>query len=100
MVKGKSVSRTETRLKNPVTKGMLDDAVDTLLAGMDNLHSRFKGELDKSFDKVNGQLDNLERETTFVKREIRDLKADLSDTPTRKEHNELKGKVDRFHPSS
>ncbi len=100
MAQRKSDSRTENRLKNPVTKGMLDDAVDTLLAGMDNLHSRFKGELDKSFEKVNGRLDNLDRETTFVKREIRDLKADLSDTPTRKEHNELKGKVDRFHPSS
>ena len=96
----KTDSSAENRLRKPVTKGMLDDAVDTLLAGMENLYSGFKEELDKSFDKIEGRLDNLDRETTFVKREIHDLKADLSDTPTRKDFNELKGRVDRFHPPS
>jgi len=100
MAQRKSDSRTETRLRKPVTKGMLDDAVDTLLAGMDNLYSRFNEELDKSFEKGYGRFDNLDRETTFVKREIRDLKADLSDTPTRIEFNEIKTRLDRHHPSS
>lgn len=79
---------------------MLDDAVDTLLAGMDNLYSGFKNDLNMGFEKVEGRLDNLDREMTFMKREIQDLKADLSDTPTRKEFNEVKSRVDRYHPSS
>ena len=100
MAKPRSDHRTESRLAKPVTKGMLDDAVDTLLKGMDNLYDRFKGELDRGIEKVEARLDNLERDMSFVKRDIRDIKADLSDTPTRKEFTELKSRVDRYHPAS
>jgi len=70
---------------------MLDEAVDAILKGVDALFRQFKGEVDKRFDKV-------ESEINFVKTDVRDIKADLSNTPSRKEFNELKTKVDRYHP--
>ena len=80
------------RKNNPlVTKSMLDEAVDAILKGVDALFRQFKGEVDKRFDKV-------ESEINFVKTDVRDIKADLSNTPSRKEFNELKTKVDRYHP--
>ena len=89
----------------PVNRGMLDEAVDTLLKGMDNLYERFKGELNTRleslkgemntrFDNVENRLRNVEVELSHVKDEVNGLKADLSTTPSRKEFEELKDKVE------
>ena len=55
----------------PVYRGMLDEAVDTLLQGMDKLYERFKGEVDglrgdikSRFDIVEDRLQNVETELT------------------------------------
>ncbi|HAU65562.1 MAG: hypothetical protein UT88_C0001G0009 [Candidatus Woesebacteria bacterium GW2011_GWD2_40_19] len=82
-----------------VNKKMLDEAVQTILTGMDDLYSRFDGVdkrfdgVDKRFDGVDKRLDKIESNIYFVKQDVRDIKADLSDTPTRNEFDKLKAKV-------
>ena len=88
---------TRINKKEPVTRGLLDEAVETLLGGMDNLFNRFKKELDQKFKK---ELEPIKADITFIKRDIQDIKADRFDTPTRKEFSELKGRVDKFSPVS
>jgi hypothetical protein len=90
-----------------VTKALLDDAVDTILEGMDNLYFRFKGELDgfrkemsSRFDGVDHRFDKVATDVSFLKREAEDRKADLADTPSRKEFNELRTKVDHYQSKS
>jgi len=63
-----------------VNKKMIDEAVQTILTGMDHLFAKH----DKRFDSVNQRLDKIESDIYFVKKGVRDIKADLSDTPTRK----------------
>ena len=55
--------------KNVVTRGILNEAVDALLAGMDNLFQRFKNELHK-------ELKPMKTDITFMKRDINDIKAE------------------------
>jgi len=40
----------------------------------------------------------VETDIIFIKRDIRDIKAELSDTPSRREFAELKGRVDKVRP--
>jgi hypothetical protein len=70
----------------PVTKKTLDEAVDTILQGVEGL-----------FKELNKRFDDLEFEQREIKRQIGDLKYDM---PTRKEFNELKDRVDKYHPLS
>ena len=74
------------KAKEPVTRKTLDEAVDTILQGVEGL-----------FQKMNKRFDDLEFEHREIKRQIRDLKYD---TPARKELNELKNRVDKYHPMS
>lgn len=105
MGKGKAIQKEYSN--KPVTKGMLDDAVDTILKGMDNLFWRFQGEVNdlrtetkQGFRKVENRLKMVEVELGGVKDEIKGLKAEFSTTPSRGEINRLKQKVDRFHPNN
>ena len=75
-----------------VNKKMLDEAVQTILTGMDDLYSRFDG-VDKRFDGVDKRLDKIESDIYFVKQDVRDIKANLSDTPSRREFDKLKVKI-------
>lgn len=70
----------------PVTRKTLDEAVDTILQGVEGL-----------FKELNKRFDDLEFEQREIKRQISDLKYDI---PTRKEFNELKDRVDKYHPLS
>ena len=78
-----------------VTKSMLDEAVEAILKGMDNLakslRSEFKGLLKEEIEPVKNDI-------TFIKRDVRDIKVEISDTPSRREFNDLKGRVDKYHP--
>ena len=63
---------------------MLDEAVEAILNGMQRMFSK----QDKRFDKLEaGQMD--------LQRQISDLKYD---TPTQKEFDTLKSRVDKYHP--
>lgn len=68
----------------PVSKKMLDEAVEAILNGMEIMFSK----QEKRFDKLEaGQKD--------LQHQISDLKFD---TPTQMEFNTLKSKVDKYHP--
>jgi len=54
--------------------------------------------MDKRFDRVDRRLDTLEVGQFYLKDKINGLKADLPDTPSRREFQQLKSKVDRHHP--
>lgn|SRR5574341_303549 len=88
-------------LNEPVTRGMLDEAVTAIFKGVDKLFSKLKGEMDIRFgqvqtrlDKVDDQLQGVKTELSHVKDEINGLKTDLSDTPFWRELEELKDKVE------
>ena len=95
---------TKSDPNEPVNRGMLDEAVDALLQGMDKLYERFKGEVDSLRSEMNTRFDNLEAKVNQTKNELKDeingLKADLSTTPSRREFEELKTRVDKRYPLS
>ena len=70
---------------------MLDQAVEAILAGIDGLVIDLRREMNSRFDKV-------DVEQAYLKDQVKGLKADLSDTPPRKQFEELKARVDRYHP--
>ena len=70
--------------KEPVSRVVLDEAVEAILNGMERMFSK----QEKRFDKLeSGQKD--------LQRQIGDLKYD---TPTQKEFDTLKSRVDKYHP--
>lgn len=75
-----------------VTNETLDEAVDTILKGMDNM---FKGE--RKFNvQTFASKEDLKREVSWLKDDIKGLTADLSNVPSRNDFNQLKGKVDKY----
>jgi hypothetical protein len=70
----------------PVTRALLDDAVHAILEGIEAMFE----ERDKRFDKIDAGQRELRRQT-------RDLK---HDTPTQKEFDDLKARVEKFQPLS
>ena len=54
----------------------------------------------KKIDGVEKELVELKEEVVGNSRRIDDLKTDIADTPSRKEFNQLKTKVDRYHPTN
>ena len=89
---------------DPVTGGMLDEAVQAILEGMDGMVEGFRNEVMERFENVDNRFDNLEAKIDLTRNEVKDeidgLKADLSDTPSRREFQELKARVDKHHPLS
>jgi cell division protein FtsB len=70
--------------KEPVNRGVLDEAVDAILKGMERMFA----EQEEHFNKLEaGQKD--------LQHQINDLKYG---TPTQKEFAEVKAKVDKYHP--
>ncbi len=79
-----------------VTNETLDDAVDTLLKGMDNMLEEQKKIFATKKDIENvATKEDLKREASWLRDDINGLKAELSNTPSRKEFNELKLKVNQ-----
>ena len=68
-----------------VTKTMLQEAVDAILDGMNNLAEDIKKEINLRFEENSA-------EHADIKHQISDLKYD---TPSMKEFNDLKTKVDK-----
>ena len=70
--------------KEPLSRGVLDEVVEAILKGVELMFS--KQEI--HFDKIEaGQKD--------IQRQICDLKYD---TPTQKEFDIFKSRVDKYHP--
>lgn len=88
-----------------VTKTMLDEAVDTILKGVDGLIKQLRIDLKKEMrvefrKELRDELEPIRADVTFIKDDIRGIKADLSDTPSRRQFNQLKARVDKYHPQS
>jgi len=79
-----------------VTNETLDEAVDTILKGMDNMFENQNKYLNKRFNGVDKRLDKVEAELTYVKDDIKGLTADIAILPSRKEFNQLESKVDKY----
>ena len=56
-----------------------------------------RAEMNTRFDEVDNRLRKVEVELSFVKDEMNGLKADLSTTPSRREFQELKSKVEKHY---
>lgn len=80
-----------------VTNETLDDAVDTLLKGMDNMLVEQKKIFATKEDlKQFATKEDLKREISWVRDDIKGLTADISGVPTKSEFNELKGRVGKL----
>lgn len=74
--------------KAPVTNEMLQQAVDAIIAGVENMMKDLRREMNVRFEEVkSGQRD--------IKRRIKDVQLDA---PSRKEFGKLKNRVDKYHP--
>lgn len=98
---------TKVKKEKFVTKELLDSAVDTILNGINNVFEGSRREVNERLGKIEASLKNVENgqrelktELSYVKDEISGLKADLSDTPSRKEFENLKRRVDDHFPLS
>lgn len=78
--------------KQPVNFGMLDDAMHAILDGVQGMFDESKVDLNKKFEKINTNIGFVHSD---LKRQISDLK---HDTPSIKEFNELKKRMDLHHP--
>lgn len=78
----------------PVNFGMLDDAIHTVLDGVQEMFDGLKSDLNKRFERLDTKIDFVHSD---LKHQIDDLKYD---TPTMKEFNHLKTRVDSYHPAS
>lgn len=67
--------------KEYITKTTLNEAVDAILNGINNMVKDLKSEMNTCFDGVENRLRSVEVELSHVKDEINGLKAVLSDTP-------------------
>lgn len=78
-----------------VKKGLLttiNEAVNAILKGMDRM---FKEE--RKFNTGTfATKEDLKREVSWLRNDVKGLTADLSDTVSRKEFSKLKGKVDKY----
>lgn len=85
----------------PMNRGLLDTAVETILEGVGELFAAHKKEMNARFDGVDNRIDKVYvRLRGVVKDEVKGIKSDLSNTPTREEFNNLEKKVGRFRPTS
>ncbi|KKR30840.1 MAG: hypothetical protein UT61_C0001G0024 [Candidatus Woesebacteria bacterium GW2011_GWA1_39_8] len=80
---------------------MLDQAVKAILKGMDKLIGQtgenLRGEIKNAKSELRSEF---KTELGFVRDDIKGLTAELSDTPSKREFNELKSRVDKYHPAS
>ena len=59
-----------------------------------------RNEMNSRFEKVDGNLRKLGVELSSVKDTVNGLKADFSDTSSRREFQELKARINKHHPTS
>ncbi len=91
----------------PVTNKVLDQATEHLGGLMIDLGKKMKqgfsivnsrlNKVETRLNKVETELHEVKTEVKFMHQDINDLKAD---TPTQKEFDTLKAKVDLYHPTA
>ena len=89
-----TMTKTKLDPNGPVPRGALDEAVDAILKGVEQMFAK----LDKRLDRLEGGQQELKGEVAHLKDEVKSLNAELSDTPSSRAFNELKARVDEYHP--
>ena len=88
-----------SKKEDVVTNKKLEEAVDAILGGVEEMVSSSKNDLKKEL-KV--EIEKNRNEIAKNRKEIRENRRQISglkhDTPTRKEFDELSEKVARYHP--
>lgn len=74
--------------KASATNETLDQTVQAVISGLDDIAKALRNEMRAGFNELKAGQSNM-------KRQLNDLK---DDTPTRKEFDGLKAKVDRYQP--
>ena len=74
------------------------EATDAVLIGVEKLLEKFATKNDVK--KIDRRLNKLETGQSYIKDQINNLDAELSSTPSRREFNKLKTKVDHYHPAN
>ncbi len=77
-------------INKPVTLGFLHEAVDAILQGVDKIIDGLKMEMNDKFETLDTKVDFIHKDLQY---QIGDIK---HDTPSQKEFDDLKGRVDRF----
>ena len=82
---GGSITKKDVRA---IVTEIVSDALERILEGVEGMFEQQNRTFDRRFRK-------LESGHADLKRQLTDLKVD---TPTRSEFDELKGRVDKYHP--
>ena len=82
--------------KEIVNKIVIDTS-HTILAGVQTMFDDHNQENNKNFERLETKVDNVEK---HLKGDIDGLKAEFSLQVSKKEFNQLKDKVEKFHPTN
>jgi len=84
----KKLDKSIKGLRNEM-KQDLNEAVDAILTGMDNIATGLSQEIKENTNRIN----KLETSFKFMRQDMKDIKAEFSTTPSRAEFEELKKRV-------
>lgn len=88
---------TKDDLEHLATKELVIDASETILKGVQRMFDDQNKRHGKRFQTLETKINNVEK---HIDDDINSLKADLSTTVSRREFNQLKTKIDEYHPAS
>lgn len=77
-------------------KDIVLKATDTILDGVQNMFDEHNKENVKDFTDVKNKIDSLSVKVDDLDDTIDGIKADISTTPTRREFNQLKSKINKL----
>ena len=77
-------------------KDIVLEATDTILDGVQNMFDEHNKENVKDFTDVKNKIDSLSVKVDDLDDTIDGIKADISTTPTRREFNQLKSKINKL----
>ena len=84
-----------------VTNRMLDEAKDAILDGINGMfleRDKRLNRIEKRQTSMENLLSDLKVELSHEKDTVNGLKGEFARIPTRKEFDELKARVDKYHP--
>lgn len=90
-------------VKDEVHEQMSEFHAEITRPGIEKLRKEVKigfNKVDSRFTKLDSKLAKQKVEISAIRDDIKGLKADLSDTPSRKQFEKLKRKVNRYHPTT
>jgi len=90
---------TKDDVKKAVYK-TVSEATDAIIGGMEGMDESVRKEIRATSDAIDTRLSGIEIELRGLKNDIDGLHAELSDSASRKELNELKTRVAKYHPLS